>query len=163
MPQTGIISIFSPYTLKKLPIPLCVCMCVCTRVCIRACTQSCPTLLQPQEHSLPGFSVHGILQARILECMTISFSRGSPQPRDQTRISCKITGSLFIPVPLGKPIPYLSLSHFFSASGSCLFVLSHFIFPQLSKKSLILIKTCIIAKLSKCPVNAWMPWGYSAV
>ena len=34
-----------------------------------------------------GFSVHGILQARILEWVTISFSRGSSQPRDQTRVS----------------------------------------------------------------------------
>ena len=37
--------------------------------------------------SLPGFSVHGILQARILEWFTISFSRGSSQPRDRTRVS----------------------------------------------------------------------------
>ena len=37
---------------------------------------------------LPGTSVHGILQARILECPAISFSRGSSQPRDQNRISC---------------------------------------------------------------------------
>ena len=37
--------------------------------------------------SLPGFSVHGILQARILEWVTISFSRGSSRPRDRTRVS----------------------------------------------------------------------------
>ena len=37
--------------------------------------------------SLPGFSVHGIFQARILEWVTISFSRGSSRPRDQTRVS----------------------------------------------------------------------------
>ena len=37
--------------------------------------------------SLPGFSVHGILQARVLEWVAISFSRGSSQPRDQTQIS----------------------------------------------------------------------------
>ena len=36
----------------------------------------------------PGFSVHGIFQARILEWVTISFSRGSSQPRDCTRVSC---------------------------------------------------------------------------
>ena len=40
------------------------------------------------DYSLPGFSVHGILQARILEWVTISFSRGSSWPRDQTRVSC---------------------------------------------------------------------------
>ena len=38
--------------------------------------------------SPPGSSVHGILQARILEWVAISFSRGSSQPRDQTRVSC---------------------------------------------------------------------------
>jgi len=37
------------------------------------------------DYSLPGSSVHGILQARILEWVAISFSRGSSQPRDQTR------------------------------------------------------------------------------
>ena len=38
--------------------------------------------------NLPGSSVHGILQARILEWVAISFSRGSSQPRDGTLISC---------------------------------------------------------------------------
>ena len=37
--------------------------------------------------SLPGFSVHGIFQARVLEWVAIAFSRGSSQPRDQTHIS----------------------------------------------------------------------------
>ena len=49
--------------------------------------QSCPTLCDPMDYSLPGFSIHGILQARILEWVTISFSRGSSQPRDRTRVS----------------------------------------------------------------------------
>ena len=40
-------------------------------------TQSCPTLCDPTDYSLPGSSVHGILQARILEWVAISFSRGS--------------------------------------------------------------------------------------
>ena len=39
--------------------------------------QSCPTLYDPVDWSLPGSSIHGILQARILEWVTISFSRGS--------------------------------------------------------------------------------------
>ena len=41
----------------------------------------------PVDCSLPGSSVHGILQARILEWVAISFSRGSSQPRDRTRVS----------------------------------------------------------------------------
>ena len=40
-------------------------------------TQSCPTLCDPVDCSPPGSSVHGILQARILEWVAISFSRGS--------------------------------------------------------------------------------------
>ena len=42
----------------------------------------------PMNYSLPSFSVHGIFQARILEWVAISFSRGSSQPRDQTQVSC---------------------------------------------------------------------------
>ena len=42
----------------------------------------------PMDCSLPGSSVHGILQAKILEWVAISFSRGSSQPRDQTHVSC---------------------------------------------------------------------------
>ena len=44
------------------------------------------TLCDPLDCSLPGFSVHGIFQAVVLEWIVISFSRGSSQPRDQTRI-----------------------------------------------------------------------------
>ena len=45
-------------------------------------TQSCPTLCDPLDCSPPGSSVHGTLQARILERVAIPFSRGSSQPRD---------------------------------------------------------------------------------
>ena len=41
--------------------------CVCVCVCVCVCTQLCPSLCDPMDCSLPGFSVHGILQARILE------------------------------------------------------------------------------------------------
>ena len=44
--------------------------------------QSCLTLCDPMDCSLLGSSVHGILQARILEWVAISYSRGSSQPRD---------------------------------------------------------------------------------
>ena len=50
--------------------------------------QLCPTLCDPMDCSLPGSSLHGILQARVLEWVAISFSRGSSQPRDWTRVSC---------------------------------------------------------------------------
>ena len=48
----------------------------------------------PMDCSLPGSSVHGILQARRLEWFAISFSRGSSRSRDQTCISC-IAGEFF--------------------------------------------------------------------
>ena len=50
-------------------------------------TQLCLTLFNPMDCSLPGSSVHGILQARILEWIAISYSRGSFQPRDWTHVS----------------------------------------------------------------------------
>ena len=49
---------------------------------------SCLILCNPMDYSLPGSSVHEILQARILEWVAISFSRGSSQPRDRNHISC---------------------------------------------------------------------------
>ena len=44
----------------------------------------CPTLCDPMEYSLPG-SVHGILQAIILEWVAMPSSKGTSQPRDRTR------------------------------------------------------------------------------
>ena len=57
---------------------------MCT--CVHA--QSCPAVCDPVDCCPPGFFVHGIFQARILEWAAISYSRGSSQHRDQTRISC---------------------------------------------------------------------------
>ena len=56
--------------------------------------QSCPTLCDPMDCSLSGFSVHGIFQERVLEWITISFSRGSSRPRNWTWVSC-IAGRRF--------------------------------------------------------------------
>ena len=47
--------------------------------------QSCPTLCNPVDCSLPSFSIHGILQARILEWVTISFSRDLHNPGIEPR------------------------------------------------------------------------------
>ena len=47
-----------------------------------------PILYDPMNCILPGSSIHGIFQARILERVAVSFSRGSSQPRDRTRVSC---------------------------------------------------------------------------
>ena len=66
---------------------------VCSQSALVA--QLCPALCNPMDCSLPGSSVHGILQARILEWVAIFFSRGSSPRRDRTCISCT-----------GRRIPY---------------------------------------------------------
>ena len=92
-------------------------VCVCVLV-----AQSCLTLCNPTDCSLPGFSVHGILQARILEWIAIPFSRGTSQPRNRTLVSCmagrfftiwaKVNlhfQSWFVPISLG---PILGINFF---------------------------------------------------
>ena len=65
-----------------------VCVCVCVCMCVHAKSlQLSLTLCDPMDCSPPGFSDHGISQAKILEWVAISFSRGSSQPRSQTQVS----------------------------------------------------------------------------
>ena len=79
--QTGLF-IFSEKTSSQFfldglsPVHLCV-----------SVTQLCPILCDLMDHNPSSSSVHGILQARILEWATIPFSRGSSQPRDHTQVS----------------------------------------------------------------------------
>ena len=68
-----------------------VCVCVCVCVCV---SQLCPTLSNPMDCSPPGSSVHGILQARVLECVAMPFSSGSSRPRNWTWVCCT-AGRLF--------------------------------------------------------------------
>ena len=60
--------------MDKMTSGVCVFVCVCVCVCV--CAQSCPTLCDPLDCSSPGSSVHGIFQARILEGVAMSSSRG---------------------------------------------------------------------------------------
>ena len=64
----------------------------CAVLCLVA--QSCPTLCNPMDCNLPGSSVHGILQARILEWIAMPSSRESFQHGDQTQVS-RIEGGFF--------------------------------------------------------------------
>ena len=68
---------------------VCVCECVyvCVCVCVCARDQFCSTVYDPINCSLPGSSVHRIFQARILEWVAISCSRGLSPPRDQICVS----------------------------------------------------------------------------
>ena len=72
------------------------------------CAQLCLTVYDPMDHSLPGSSVRGILQARILKRVAIPFSRGSFPARDGICFSCIscIGRGVFITVPPGN---FLSL------------------------------------------------------
>ena len=56
--------------------------------------QSCPTLCNPMDCSLPGCSVHGIFQARVLEWVAISFSRDIPNPGMELRSPALQAGTL---------------------------------------------------------------------
>ena len=95
--------------------------------------------LQARGRSPPGSSVHGILQAEILEWVAVSFSRGSSRLSDRTRVSCvSCTGRMIVTTePPGKPqysrsceqaslLPYslcqyrMAFSDFFTSCPSCL-------------------------------------------
>ena len=101
---------------------VCVCVCVHTHVHIREwvkVAQSCPSLWDPID-----YTVHRILQARILEWVAFPFSRGSSPPRDWIQVSC-IAGGFFaswatreaqeywsgylIPSPVDLPNPGIKL------------------------------------------------------
>ena len=87
--------------------------------------QLCPILCNPMNCSPPDSSVHGILQARILEWAAIPFSRGSSWPRDRTPISCGscIAGGFFTTEPLGRQAHN---SFFFFLFALCLIVCSFY-------------------------------------
>ena len=93
------------YILINLP-PWCACM----------YDQSYLTLCDPVDCCPPASSAHRIFQARVLEWVAISYSRGSSQPKDQTQISC--IGRRFL--PLGKPqcisLLFLTMSFYISPS-----------------------------------------------
>ena len=68
-------------------------------------SQSHPALHSPVHCSPPGSPVHGILQTKILECVSISFSRGSSRPGDRTPISCTGRRTLYLESPSRGPAP----------------------------------------------------------
>ena len=72
--------------------------------------QSCATLCDPMDCNPLGSSVHGILQARILEWVAMPSSRASSRPRDRTCVSCS-TGRFFTTEPSGEPYMYPCCLH----------------------------------------------------
>ena len=75
----------------------------CAGLHLWVCIHSCVRLCGPMGCGLPAHSVHGIFQARILEWVAISYSRGSSPPRDQTRVFCVGRQRFFTTVPPRKP------------------------------------------------------------
>ena len=110
---------WKPKLLSMCVLALCVCVCVCIYVCARArmhvcvhvLTQLHPTLCDPRDCGPPGSSVHVILQARILEWVAISYSKGSSQPREQTQVTCIVRQILSITVLPGKPVCMYTRAH----------------------------------------------------
>ena len=88
--------------------------------------QSCPTLYNPMDCSPPGSSVHGILQARILEWVAISFSRGSSRPRDRTQVS-RIAGSRFNLWATREAMGTNAVSDYTIMRAICILSLNHFL------------------------------------
>ena len=81
-PSIAEIRLFPPLLLQPKPRPIWCLTCMRARL-----LQSCPTLCAPIDHSLPGSSVHGILQARTLEWVAMPSSRGSSRLRGRTHVS----------------------------------------------------------------------------
>ena len=110
-------------------------------------TQSCPTLCNPMD-----CTVHGILQARILEWVAFPFASGSPQPRDRTQVS-HIAGRFLPAEPQGKPnhqtnvglIPLICKGNFFQICAS-----------MLSKE----YTNTLTEASSHLPNYHWTPWPH---
>ena len=77
-------------------------MCICSMCAFAHLLESCLTLCDPMDCSPPGSSVHGILQAGILQWVAMPSSRGSSHPRDR-KYTSGIAGKFFTAETQGKP------------------------------------------------------------
>ena len=117
----------TPYFYSR-SIDLCYCCCLVA--------ESCPTLCDPINYSLPGSSVHGISQARILEWVVISSFRRSSWPRGWARISCISMWTLY-----QWAIREDHVNYYFCVNNACIYInilaLSWTLFLQLQPCSCI--------------------------
>ena len=114
---------------------VCVCVCVHARTCVHSVTQLCPTLWDSMDRSQPGFFIHGILQARILDGLPFPSSSLSVETSILSLIfktvffpqrRCTILGSTAIPGWCMEwteqaPIPTPSSKNPFNFSEECSF------------------------------------------
>ena len=128
-------------------------------------TQSCPTLHNHTDCSLPDSSVHGILQARILEWVAVPSCRGSSQPRDWTWVSC-IAGRFFT-IWATREAPDISTGGWsklliFSQNTQPIAFLSlhgNFILPDTHSKSVeVILDSSLHITCVKPPGNLVPPW-----
>ena len=108
---------------------MCVCVCVC--VCVLV-AQLCPTLCSPMDCSLPGSSVHGTLQARILEWIAITFAKDLPNPGNEPGYSTLLADSL-LSEPTAKPFDPDSYYKILELDMTeCFHLTSHFMLYNIS-------------------------------
>ena len=80
-----------------------------SKACV--CSQSCLTLCNPTDYGPSDSSIPGILQARILKWIAISYFTGSSQPRDRTQVS-HVAGGFFTSEPPGEIQTQIGLKHY---------------------------------------------------
>ena len=124
-------------------------------LCVCSVAPPCPTPCSCMDCSPPGSSVHGILQARILQQAVISYSRGSSQLRHQTHISCIFCvgrQTLYHQHHLGSPIPSSSVHNNNSLSLQAWF-LEKWKLPYNAWKSASLYSTESLVSLQR--ISSW--------
>ena len=97
-------------------------VCICPVIGDGLVAKLCLTLCNAMGYSLPGSSVHGAFQARIMVWAAISFSRGSSPPRDQTWVSsycCSANKSVHLGLAIGRLNGKCSLIDSGNGSASC--------------------------------------------
>ena len=142
--------------------------------CCTKSLQSCPTPCDPMDCSPPGSSVHGIVQAGILEWVAIFFSRGSSWPRDWSHVSC-IAGRFFTTEMPGEPIFSGKVGFLLSFTLNMLLsiILENLPKPRYEAcwwkrdseisvclyQSILSLSLCIYAKQDDPPLEMSLPWS----
>ena len=139
----------SPACILSL-ILLCPPICINTSA-VHVCAQSCLILCNPVDCSPPGSSVHGISQARILEWVAVSSFRRSPQPGDQTQISCNCRWGFFTTEQPGKPIS-LAGCLFYTFLNTTLAFLPHAILGPQESLACCLVFETLFKVILKCHI-----------
>ena len=122
------------------------------------CNKPCPTHCNTMDCSLPGSSVHGILQARVLMWVAISFCRGSLPPRDQTHVSAEPPNRKYI---FGLFSQLLAQDFYFKSLGLPEWSgwEEHLLCYRMSpfQPKFILVRWLLVAPLNQPQDGSWLP------